>query len=223
MSKRENLLPVTESQLEALEMATASYQAQLTKGATGRQAAEYLFNRGIDQGLAHTSRLGVVTEPLPEHSMMRGRLAIPYLDKDGQPLSLRFRCIQHKKCEGHPKYRSMEGEPPRTYNVGAIHRAKDELHVTEGEMDCLILQKVGLSAIGIPGAAMWASHHRRMLAGFSKVYVWQEPGEGGGRFASAVTRSIRHARIVRLDAGDIGETFLAQGGEHLLSLMRGEK
>ena len=172
IEEQESLQPLSDLQLETLEEATAAYQAAVT-----REAAHYLAGRGIDKAVATGHRLGVVADPMPGHERFRGWLAIPYLDKDGQPLTIRFRCLQqhdHRDL-GHGKYMSLPDDIPRMFNIGAIHRAGDEIHVTEGELDALVLTKIGLPAVAVPGAHLWKPRHRVMLAGFNRVWVGATP------------------------------------------------
>jgi hypothetical protein len=199
-----------------VEEAAASYAAALTA-----DAARYLVARGIDRETAVTNQLGAVTNPFPGHERFRGMLSIPYLDREGRALTLRFRCIAtHEHREHfHGKYNSITGDPVRVYNIRAIHKADDEIHVAEGEFDAMVLSKIGLPAVAIPGAAMWRGHHRRMLAGFSRVYVWGDPDDAGAEFVNKVTRSLRSAKGVRLRVGDVTDTYLACGADALHALI----
>ncbi len=218
MSEHEPLRPLSASQREALEEATASYEATLTP-----EAASYLHARGIGSAVASTFRLGVVADPFPGHGRFHNFLSIPYLDAHGKPLTIRFRCFaehEHRQY-GHGKYMSIPDDPTRVFNIGAIHRAGDEIHVTEGEFDAIILNAIGLPAVAIPGANGWRAHHRRMLAGFSRVWVWGDPDDAGAQFTQKVTRSLKQAKGVRLSA-DINDTYIANGksADALLSLLR---
>lgn len=214
MSEHEPLQPLSASQLEAVEEATASYQAAVT-----RAVAEYLHGRGIDAEAAATFRLGVVSQPHLGHGRFQNFLSIPYLNQDGVPLTIRFRCLQEHEHRsfGHGKYMSIPEDPARVFNIGAIHRAKDEIHVTEGELDAITLNMIGLPAIAIPGANGWRNHHRRMLAGFSRVWVWGDPDDAGAQFTQKVTRALRSAKGVRLNGMDVNETYLKGGADALLS------
>lgn len=213
--------PLTASQMEALEEAVKSYQAALTV-----DAAQWLVNRGLDRKTVVTSRLGVAAEPAPGHARFKGMLAIPYFDRHGRPVTIRFRCLeQHDHREHyHGKYNSLPDEPSRMFNVGAIFQAEHEFHLTEGELDALILQKIGLPAGAMPGASAFAWRHQKMLAGFSRVWVWGDPDEAGAEFVSKVTKSLRQARGVPLkpSVGDVTETYLAGGEDALLALIREE-
>lgn len=220
MSEHEPLRPLSASQREMVEEATASYQARLTA-----DAARYLLGRGIDRQVAAMFRLGVVDDPFPGHERHRGKLAIPYLDKDGKALTMRFRCLQAHNCRdyNHGKYMSITDDPARVFNIRAIHQADDEVHVTEGELDAAILCKVGLHAVAIPGVKAWKNHHRRMLAGFSRVWVWGDPDDAGADFVNRLCRAMRSAKGVRLRDGDVTETYLAGGDEALYALVKQEE
>lgn len=220
MSEHDALLPLSDSQRESLEEATTAYQAGLT-----RDAAVYLAGRGIDPATAARFRLGVVTSPHAGHEKFRGFLAIPYLGHDGRVLSLRFRCMeQHEHRDHfHGKYMSVAGEPIRIYNVGAVHQAYDAIAIAEGELDAVILNMVGIPAVGIPGAVNWRPHYRKVFAGFNKVWVFGDPDEAGGELVNKITRSLRQARPVKLTAGDVTDTYVAGGAEALLALIEEKK
>jgi DNA primase len=216
LSEHAPLQPLSDSQRESMEEAVSSYQAALT-----HPAAAYLRARGLDRATAATFRLGSVVDPEPGHERFRGFLALPYLDKDGQALSLRFRCIQEHdhRAFGHGKYMSMTDEPSRVFNIRGIHQADSTISVTEGEFDAITLSMAGLPAVAIPGATGWRSHHRRMLAGFNRVFVWGDPDDAGADFVRKVTQSLRSAKGVRLRDGDVNETYLAGGAEALHALI----
>lgn len=203
--------------MEALEKAVASYQAAVT-----RPAAMYLQARGVDQEEAATFRLGVVETPAPGHERFRGMLCIPYLDRHGNPLTVRFRCLEEHAHEDHfhGKYNSLKDDPTRMFNVSAIFSAKDTIHVTEGELDAVILNKVGYNAVAIPGANNFKWRHRKMLAGFSRVWVWGDPDTAGAEFVNKLCKSLRMtARGVPLRDGDVTETYLKGGSKALMDLI----
>ncbi|MGW6745440.1 hypothetical protein ACWGDX_32660 [Streptomyces sp. NPDC055025] len=151
-------------------------------------------------------------------------LSIPYLDRTGQPLTIRFRCLEDHdhRALGHGKYNTVKDDAPRMYGVDSIHAAGDEIHVTEGELDRIILRKVGFHAVAIPGAALWLGRHRRMLAGFSKVWVWGDPDDAGAELTNKVCRALRSAKGIRLRDGDVTETYTRGGAEALYGLMSKE-
>lgn len=208
--------PVSDSQLASLEMAVSSYEEALTV-----EAARYLEGRGIGQAAADTHRLGVVDRPAPGHERYRGMLCIPYLTPAGEPLTVRFRCIQdHDHDEHrHGKYNSLNGDDTRMYNVGAIFTATDTIHVTEGELDAITLNMVGYPAVAIPGANNFKWRHQKMLAGFSRIWVWGDPDEAGAEFVNRLAKSLRQSRGVPLRDGDVNETYLKGGRSALFDLI----
>lgn len=217
---REPLRPVSVSRMAELEEAVTTYESALTA-----DEARWLLARGLDEAEVTTARVGVVTDPLPGHERFRGMLAIPYLTVDCAPLTIRFRCIaehNHRDFK-HGKYMSLADDPPRMYNVGAVHRADDELHIAEGEFDGLILQKCGLHAVAIPGAQNWMPHHRRMVAGFSKVWIWGDPDEAGSDFVNKIRKGVRSAVGVRLNRtdGDVTDIYKAGGRSAVLAKIAG--
>lgn len=151
-------------------------------------------------------------------------LSIPYLGHDGQPLTIRFRCLEDHdhRAFGHGKYNTVKEDPPRMYGIDSVHAAKDEIHVTEGELDRIILRKVGFHAVAIPGAALWLGRHRRMLAGFSKVWVWADPDDAGAELSNKICRSLRSARAIRMRDGDVTDTYVRGGAQALYDLMSKE-
>lgn len=211
--------PLSASQRAMLEEATQAYEGALTA-----EVAQYLHARGLGREQAVSARLGVVADPFPGHGKYRGMLAIPYLDKDGKPLTIRFRCLQEHNHRDffHGKYNTIKDDIPRMYGIDAIHQAGDTIDITEGELDRAILRKLGLFAVAAPGANMWQGRHRRMLAGFSKVRVWGDPDEAGAEFSSKICRQLRTAQAMRLRVGDVTETYLAGGAEAVLSLIDDE-
>ncbi len=216
MPEHEPLRPLSVSQREALEEATATYQAAVTA-----DAARYLLARGIDRETAVTFRLGVVADPAPGHARFTGFLAIPYLGHRREPRALRFRCLQeHDHREhGHGKYMAVADEPARLFNVAAIHQADDEIHLCEGELDAILLNRIGLPAVAVSGSHAWRAHYRRDLAGFNGVWVWADPDDAGAELANRVTRALRTAKPVRLRDGDVTETYQAGGAQALHDLI----
>ena len=218
MQEQELLLPVTDSQQETLDEVVKRYSVALTQDVG---AVRYLRSRGLNREIVDGNRLGIVREPEHGHGHLEGWLAIPYLDKKGMPLGIRFRCLRDHDhgVHGGSKYFGLPGEPTRVYNARAIVKAKNEVNVAEGELDCMTLTMIGLDAVGIPGVHNWKPHHKRMLAGFGIIHIWADPDTAGLEFARRVQSDLRHARVVPLQGGDVSETYVKHGAEHLLSLL----
>ena len=209
--ERESLQPLMASEVKHLTTATARY---MEASAT---IQPWLEARGIDTVTASMFHLGYVADPMPGHEQYRGMLAIPYRGErnpDGTypTWSIRFRCVKDHagKCKdnGHSKYLTMKGDAARMFNVPALFEARNEVHVAEGELDAVILNKLGYPAVAMPGATQWRRHHSRMLAGFNKVFIWGDPDEAGSELVATICKHLRQAVPVHLSLGDVGETYL---------------
>lgn len=217
--EQESLEPVSDSRLAENERAAEKYHQALGSGeAPG--AVQWLVGRGLNQQIVRTARLGVVTDPLPGHERFQGMLCIPYRLHNGYTVSLRYRCIEEHdhRAHGHGKYMSTPHEPGRMYFTEAIVNASNEISICEGEMDALVLNMLGIPAVGIPGATFWEKRWRRILEGFSRIWVWGDPDEAGAKLNDRVTQALYQARVVPLKR-DVNDEYLAEGADHIRGLV----
>lgn len=211
MTQHSLLRPTSASEKAALKRVTSEWSVHLT------EAVEYLAARGIEETDALTAALGLVAGDIPPaYRRYEGMLSIPYLDKNGDPLTVRFRRLGDGPG---PKYMGLPDDPTRMYGIANIFKADDTIGITEGEFDSLLLTKLGMPAVAIPGANNWKKHHRRMLAGFSNVYVFGDPDEAGMEFNRAVAKAIPRARVVPLRDGDVTDEFVRGGKDAVWSLI----
>lgn len=210
----DSLLPVTKSARKKLKAAVQRYEMTISSELDDWLVSE----RGLSDEQVAGARLGEVDDPFPEHEQYKGWMVIPYLDKDGEPLTVRFRRPDWYGSTDRAKYKTLSHDPARMFNIGAIHRATgSEIHVTEGEIDALILEQAGYPAVAIPGANSFKSHHARMLAGFSEVYVWPDGDKAGAEFASALGKFLRDSLIVlTLPNGEDVNSLYLEGGKAAL-------
>ncbi len=100
-------------------------------------------------------------------------LVFAYRGVDGQTVeaATRFRFSMSEK----PK--SKRGGKPTLYGLWRLrdYRSGGEVIICEGESDALTFWHYGLPAVGIPGKALLKTINPEAFAGFSTVYVWQEP------------------------------------------------
>lgn len=181
-------------------------------------AKEYLTERAIGPDTAKDFRLGVVgDQQISGHEMFQGRLSIPYLGVNDSVYGMRFRALD----ESEPKYLGIPGMEMRLFNVRAIHEADEEIHITEGEMDTIILSMLGFHSVGVPGANAWKAHHPRMFAGFPRIVIWGDGDKPGRDFARKVSESLTvAARATMPDGMDVNSLFLAQGEAGIRKAMK---
>ncbi len=202
-------------QRKSLERATARYQTTLT------QAAGYLEQRGISLAMAEAARLGVCSEPEVGHEASLGRLSIPYINKAGV-IGIKFRCMQTHICKEHncPKYLAPLGQDIYLYNILAVEADASTIHITEGELDALVLAHVlSEPAVGVPGASSWKGHHPWHFRGFERVLVWADGDKAGQDLARLLRKEISAAEIVTMpDRHDVNSLYATQGPEALRKL-----
>lgn len=136
-------------------------------------------------------------------------LSIPYLTIDREVIGIRFRTLDPE--DGRPKYLQPAGSETSIYNMPALARNHKTVIITEGECDCLTLEDLGYTAIGMPGANAWKPHYSRALDGFQRVLVAGDPDEAGQKFNETIMSSIRRATAMHMKA-DINDTANQPGG-----------
>lgn len=209
---------LSKEQRRYLERATLQYAKGLD------DAAEWLEARGLDLEFARSRGLGVVRDPLPGHENVEDRLAIPYLT-DAGPVNMNFRCIQPHDCKQqgahHKKYMKRKGSPTNLYGVQSAAWADEWIVVTEGEIDALIWQQIGVPAIGVPGAENWKDHWVNVFEDFSRVHLAEDGDDAGKDLWIAMSENLTNViRMKMPDGEDSNSMFLKAGEGYLLSRIK---
>lgn len=209
---------LSNEQRRSLEEATMRYLGNV------HVAEAYLMSRGITLEVAAGYALGVVVDPLPGHDLFEGRLSIPYLTNAG-PVNMKFRCIKHHDCKasGCPKYIAWPGLDTNLYGVQSYARAEDFMCVTEGELDALTLNMLGIPSIGIPGASNWKPHWNKVLDDFAIVYVFSDGDAAGKEFAKRLVAEVNAVNIKMPEGEDVNSMYLKEGAQYLRNRIKGER
>ncbi len=200
-----------------LKRATLQYQDHLD------DARVFLEKRGIDPEFARSVGLGVVRSPEALHQDYEGRLAIPYIT-DAGPVQMAFRCLKDHDCKYEKciKILRPKGWPNRLYGVQAMDQADDWIAVAEGEIDAMILQMIGIPAVGVPGSEVFKDHWVNVFEDFSRVYMFADGDQAGNDMISKWRDRIETAII---DAQmpwkeDVNSMYLSDGEDFLLGKIR---
>lgn len=122
----------------------------------------------------------------------RRGVGMPYCDEQHKRLFLRYRsALRAKDGTWQPKGVSL-----KVYGLWRLAEARQQgttLLLVEGESDCWTLWYHGFAALGIPGASAIRTLLDSMLVGFTRVYLWQEPGEAGQKFVSKLAKRLQEA------------------------------
>lgn len=186
----------------------------------GSPAAEYLEARGIDQASAERHRLGFVPEGLPGFEQYAGRLSIPNICASGWVVGIKFRLLRDAG-EHEVKYLGLS-LPKRIYNLQALNTPSPLIAITEGELDAVVVNQLGIPAIGIPGTGMWAPHYERVLEDYEQVVLVRDPDARGEQLVKSLMKTDLPLRVVTPSHGDVNETVLAGHGEALIAAIKGE-
>jgi DNA primase len=152
----------------------------------------YLAERALDQDAVNGAHLGLVSDPDPAHEAYRGRLAIPFITPTGV-VQMRFRCLEDHVCSEQAfcaKYLGSSNETTHLYNVQALHDARDEIGIAEGELDALVATRAGLPTVGCVGASNWKPFYYRLFDDFETVYVLGDGDSAGRKWASGLVPHI---------------------------------
>lgn len=178
------------------------------------QAEDYLQKRGISLTVARQALLGVVEEPEPGHEQYTGRLAIPYITKTGV-VDLRFRSLNPAV---EPKYLGLVGAETKMFNVLDVERASDFIGICEGELDAITMSYcIGIPCVGVAGANSWKKHYTRLLADFSRVFVFADGDSPGREFASNLSRELPVTIINCPEGEDVNSMYVKEGAEYFTS------
>lgn len=200
-----------------LKRATLQYQDHLD------DARVFLDKRGIDLDFARSVGLGVVRNPEAIHLDYEGRLAIPYIT-DAGPVQMAFRCIKDHDCKYEKciKILRPKGWPNRLYGVQAADQADEWIAVAEGEIDAMILQMIGIPAVGVPGSEVFKDHWVNVFEDFSRVYLFADGDSAGDDMISKWRDRIETAVIsAQMPRGeDVNSVFLTEGPDFIISKIK---
>ena len=210
--------------LSSLQSQSLKEVAQRYAEAISPEALAYLEGRGISELAAARYRLGTITDPIEGHQDYAGWISIPYFTALDHCVGFKFRRLG----DGKPKYGAPIGQKSHLYNVSAVVADSPRIVVTEGEFDAIIVNELGIPAVGVPGVAAWKPFYEKLFHGFDVVYVVgdndiKEDGTNpGAEFSRRVASEITNSQIVTLPAGmDVTDYYLANGSDQLRSLVSG--
>jgi hypothetical protein len=123
-----------------------------------------------------------------------GGVQIPYHLADGQEAP-RYRIRTALVAKEGSRWNSGEGNIV-PYGLERLEDARKAgyLVLVEGESDCWTLWYQGFPALGIPGAEMTGVLEAAMLSGIDRLYLMQEPDQGGTTFVSHLTKRLTEWR-----------------------------
>ncbi|MER6086556.1 topoisomerase [Streptomyces bluensis] len=179
--------------------------------------------------------LGYVASALPGHERYLGSLCIPYIRPAGGEhgvATCRFRCIaddcvkdsdglyffqkgEKERHQGHGKYMSLPGDPPRLYNTSALIEPSPLLAVVEGEFDAQSWTLAGVPSVGAPGTGTWRDYWTPALLGYEVVYLIAED-EPGLVFMDQLAADLPNGKVIKMTDSQDSNSVLANFGREAL-------
>ena len=141
----------------------------------------------------------------------KGEIEMPYLNADGTYFRSKVRPSLDK--DAYQMYWIGDKGPIKVpYGVWLIAPGKRNIMLVEGESDTQTLHHYGLAGIGISGKNGWKNEFAELqcFKDADKIYVVQEPGQGGSDFVSTLASYPLQPklRVVKLPVKDISELHL---------------
>jgi DNA primase len=117
--------------------------------------------------------------------------------------------------EGHGKYLSLPGDPPRIYNSPALIKPSPFLVVVEGEFDVMTWAAAGVPATGAPGTGTWRDYWTPAYLGYQTLYLISED-KAGFTFMESLAAQMPNAKIIEMAGNlDSNATYLLEGPKGL--------
>jgi len=124
---------------------------------------------------------------------------IPYLDRNGNEVAVRFRGV----LEGDNRFRWKKGAKPSLYGLWRLQNGQERVTLVEGESDCHTLWHHGFAALGLPGANSWKEERDAdHLDGIGTIYVVIEPDKGGEAVKRWIAESPIRDRVRLVELGE---------------------
>lgn len=96
------------------------------------------------------------------------------------------------------KYLTPPGQKARLYNADSTWTA-DQIVITEGELDALVVEQLGFATVGVPGATSWQDSWNGYFSEAKKVFIVFDNDTAGEAGAERVARAIGpKSRIVKM-------------------------
>ena len=204
---------LSRSQKDFLQEAASTYHDHI------HLAYDYLATRGLSEETADMYRLGVVTQThaaLGDEDYV-GRLSIPYITASSDVVAIRYRSMDSSE----PKYLSAPGTEAHLYSVTSLLADSDVCVITEGEIDAMTLNQIGIPAVGVPGAKAWKPHFHLLFEDFDRVLIACDGDQAGREFGRLVSDQVHGAITVHLpDGQDVNSIYVSEGDTSLRTLLR---
>lgn len=195
------------------------------------EAFKYLrYDRGLEFDAIEKHQLGWADGHLKEHLLaegfalsdlidsglvtksgrdfLYGHITIPY-HVSGNVLSIRG-----KEIGG--KYLTPPGHKARLFNSDCTWEDPERAVICEGEFDAMVIEQLGIPAVGVPGAGTWQDAWTPYVEDITRIYICFDPDDAGRTGAEKLSTKLGgRAKIVALPedqpGNDVSDWIVGQG------------
>lgn len=133
------------------------------------------------------------------------------VDKITIPYQVLGQAVQIRGKDMEGKYVTPPGQKARLYNSDAC--LNDRVVICEGEFDAMMMEEMGFSACGVPGANSWQDSWTDYLSAAKRVHVCFDNDSAGRAGAEKLSKKLgAKARIVEMPEGvDVTDWVVVHG------------
>lgn len=174
----------------------------------------FLLGRGLSSDYIEKYRLGYTADGIDGKYV--NSIAIPYLTGTGSIRGVRFRRLG----DTQPKYLHVKSHKGHLFNVGSVKHKR--VYLTEGEFDAIILEQMGLPAVGVPGAEAFKEEWKWLFVG-NDVRIIFDGDDAGRNAAGQLNRLLRRVadetQVVKLPDGEDVSSIYTRSPDALLQIL----
>lgn len=135
-----------------------------------------------------------LTDKLFMHTDKEGKcVVIPYFNEQGFQVVVKYRHHPNSKSRFHWGTGSKN-----LYGLNLLDKFSSYVILVEGESDCHCAWSHDIYALGVPGAKHFKKEYAQYLDKFDKIYIHQEPDNGGLEFVKKICKCLPPEKLEKV-------------------------
>ena len=135
-----------------------------------------------------------LTDKLFMHTDKEGKcVVIPYFNEQGFQIVVKYRHHPNSKSRFHWGTGSKN-----LYGLNLLDKFSSYVILVEGESDCHCAWSHDIYALGVPGAKHFKKEYAQYLDKFDKIYIHQEPDNGGIEFVKKICKCLPPEKLEKV-------------------------
>lgn len=121
-------------------------------------------------------------------------ISIPYFNEQNFQIGVRYRFSPTSTA----RFSWRTGSKQCLYGVQFLNEFSSYIILVEGESDCHCAWTNHINALGVPGANNFKKEYAQYLDKFDKIYIHQEPDNGGIQFVKKICQCLPSDKLDKL-------------------------